>query len=1357
MNKAKKVLSFLLAIVMLSSVMGVVASAKAPYLDGAITSSQYDDFDKPSLTLNQLASAILDYLDVILKEQNIVQDLSILGELNLTSVDNALDGIYKLIGHVELGGIGYGVVGELNQLKRAPIKDARRRSTPAATADYEVIRALLAFLGNSNNRALIGKLVKGTLNMGLVGSFFTLDLDVNQMLKEMLYEKAYEGAVVPKPVTVTVDKMVEDLITGLLVGTPEDPGFAPGLDGFINIASSTKPAYDFIEDLLQAAYNEVVVPLLNNELKEVIRGLCGVVDGDESNLNEFAQILNINYVVPKHVFPAGSTLVGELNNIAYEAITAITIGYTAWEAGGANKVLGNLTNAAKYVFSLAGDGIFAEYIPTKTPAEINAMTSQQLFSYIVRSALNQSVDYMLIPDDADTLTKVLWYAVKELNGHNIPGINYSATPKTLDGALDMLGDYIVYELNKKIDMNSTKGSKPGEGLLSYGLGFDGTLLAIVNYARVNYGGLLNLTLSQTDPWAALNTIVFSVINSNWLPASVGANSKELIVNRVVRDLLELNIPNIFALLERNPASELATKTVKKILVDTVAKVINLIFPGAFLTTYTSLEQVLSNNELGDIVSRLLDALNNRKDQILPALLPLLGEIMNLSTPQKFKAPSLGLPTQIGAQVTFEIRNESEGINTGHRDKYGAFSQDSLYKIKIVSLTSDIPGLNVTNLAGTTINGGDSVNATLSGSFGANQVLCLTMTYDVYTELGTKLTDTPLTLMAFSYISSANDDNKNWTEYDTESNNSHHSYYKSFYFNQDQGVGSINDTRVRFKRDETSSTNNNKAATVTRTKQTLPAALSNAGITAAAFPAVETTYDGGTWERQILQANDSTYVRPADGRYTADFEYYASNTKSTLGKSETWNHNNRTYFFFYDDAGLPGVFRSELGKLRDPANYEDPAAWDDYVAAMKNAASVVYRPKVASQFLTIVPNYQSAVDWLEDAVATLEDSEKEASVGVLKNAMDAAWPDNGDLDGDDPAYRYFGAQDYYNYGFDRFVSEYNRAKSMWNSQQVEDPDPLKTADIAYALHRLNLYSGRLIRTAPDKTKLAEKIAMVGNPVKEQYTQASWAAYERSYNFAVAVNAESASATDGNGDHILRQSKIDSARYNLVSDYKKLIKSADYTELLALIAQAQALSASNYTDESWADLLVALQAALEVPLNMALKPANQDIIDAAAALLEEAISLLELAGEILEAIAGTDTVVDLVNNFVYGLGEYNPAEGNVQAGQGYTATFHATDNGGFGTGSTIELNKPGHAPVFFTVIIFGDLDGDGAIDSSDAGSVVDYENFLVEWNENFLLLASDADNSGLADSTDATMMVDMENYVLEIDQTTPRVVA
>lgn len=101
MKKAKRILSFLMAIVIMSSFLSVVASAKASYKDDAILSSQYDDHDKPSFTVDQCSSMALDFLDKMLKDMNdkdgsLIVDTGIIGVLNLSSIDNALDSIFGL-------------------------------------------------------------------------------------------------------------------------------------------------------------------------------------------------------------------------------------------------------------------------------------------------------------------------------------------------------------------------------------------------------------------------------------------------------------------------------------------------------------------------------------------------------------------------------------------------------------------------------------------------------------------------------------------------------------------------------------------------------------------------------------------------------------------------------------------------------------------------------------------------------------------------------------------------------------------------------------------------------------------------------------------------------------------------------------------------------------------------------------------------------------------------------------------------------------------------------------------------------------------------------------------------------------
>ena len=1354
MKKAKRILSFLMAIVIMSSVLSVAASAKAEYKDAAI--SQYDDFDKPSFTLNQLSSMVLDYVDKMLAEKNadgsLIIDLSVLGELNLGSIDSALDGIYGL-----LNGAAFtmfkGLLGDLKDLKKDAIASARRRSTPAATADLNVIRSLIQFL--SDNRAILSKVVDGSLNMGIANSFVDLsEINVNQMIKEALFEAAYPDTPVPEPVTQTVDELVQALIDGLIAEN------LPGLAGKIDFANSTAMAYDFIDNLLVDAYNGVLVDLLNTDVKKIIRELCGVVydpnnpddPGDESNLNEYAQVLNINYVVPEIVLPAGTTFIANLNNILAELVSVMTVNYTAWVAGDNSNLLGNVAAAAKYVLALTDSSFFAPYVAKATAAELNAMSNQQLFAYVVRSGLNTGVDNMNIPASADTLTKVAWYAVREVMANLVPQFDYSAQPMTLDGVLFMLADLIVYALNKAADLNPNAGVLPGEGLLAYGQGLDATLLAAVDYIRINYGGLLNLTLSTTDAFAALDTIIFSIIQTNWLPASVNGSTRELIINRLLRDILELNIDNVLALFERRADSELNSKTFKKILVDVVARLINIIFPNAMQLTYTSLEQALSNAELKGVVERLLLALNNRKDQILPALLPVLAEMMDLSIPQQFEAPEIKLPRQIGSATTFTISNESMGLNTAFTDKDGNFAQDSLYKIQIVSLTSSLPAINLSNLAGTVINGGDSVNCNVSGTFTANSLLMVEMTYDVYTELGTKLTEFPLTTRAFAYISAAVDDGAQYQTIASGNNNKHSMVYRSLYVNQNASMKSLEGLQAGVKRESATIAPD---ATVSRTAATVNAAL--AGVTPAPFTNITTTKDGGSWYFGLYSVADGA-ERPADGAYSSTFTFNATRTQSLGGSAATFALLNKSYVVFYNDYDLPGLFNSELNKRREQSNYYGDIEWNDYIQAMTAAMSLVYRPRQASTFMTqVAPAFLPTKDALVHAIEDLEATAKPSSVDGLRVAIDAFRPDNTGKEWDDPAFKYFGEADFVYYNYAKFEDEEGRAVGIWDSQQQEEPPVVLPADVAYALHRLNLYGSRLVSVQATKARLAEAIAFVGNPDESLYTPASWADFARAKAFAVAVNAEDPAPKDANGWYVLRQSKVDKARFNLVTAYKKLLRIADYTQLDAYIAEAQTKVEDEWTPDTWAALQVALTAATDVVRNMSATLANQAIIDAAAAALRAAIDALEAAGDPILAAPGFATLIDLVDGWVYGLTS-GLVDVSAVAGPGYTVTFH-NGSGGSGTGSYFRSVRNSDPSVVrdFVNIVFGDINGDGNIDSLDSALTSDYENFFISWDdpsEECFRYAADANADYNIDSMDGALIVDEENFMSEIDQFTSR---
>ncbi|MEI6578318.1 MAG: dockerin type I domain-containing protein, partial [Eubacteriales bacterium] len=248
--------------------------------------------------------------------------------------------------------------------------------------------------------------------------------------------------------------------------------------------------------------------------------------------------------------------------------------------------------------------------------------------------------------------------------------------------------------------------------------------------------------------------------------------------------------------------------------------------------------------------------------------------------------------------------------------------------------------------------------------------------------------------------------------------------------------------------------------------------------------------------------------------------------------------------------------------------------------------------------------------------------------------------------------------------------------------------ISSVDIAYALHRLNLYANRMIRVQATKDRLNEDLAAIQavNPVQGKYTTNSWASYQKALTFAVSVNAQSAAAVDGTGEYILRQTKVDTAREKLIEAYKQLIL---------------------------------------------------------------------LTGCILPA-DGSGTVVDLLNGFIYGLAPGSGAPGKVKAAPGYSLLFHNGPNGP-GTGSTVEaLPKTGKAAsVFYTVVIYGDVNGDANIDSIDAGIVVDYENKFISWEKltnAANIEAGDVNGDGNIDSTDAGIIVDSENKMVTIDQST-----
>ncbi len=102
-------------------------------------------------------------------------------------------------------------------------------------------------------------------------------------------------------------------------------------------------------------------------------------------------------------------------------------------------------------------------------------------------------------------------------------------------------------------------------------------------------------------------------------------------------------------------------------------------------------------------------------------------------------------------------------------------------------------------------------------------------------------------------------------------------------------------------------------------------------------------------------------------------------------------------------------------------------------------------------------------------------------------------------------------------------------------------------------------------------------------------------------------------------------------------------------------------------------------------------------------------------------------------------------------------YTTYNGSIGTGTKVELinDRTGEVVETYTIVVYGDLNGDGMINALDADTGTLVQNWILNWDpvaERYFYLAGDLNLDGRVDSIDADIINNYENWLMEIDQTT-----
>ncbi len=1146
MKKSIRILSILMAFVMLIGSFSVLGSAYDAYKGIAIADS-YNDVDSPDFTLDQLASMGLDEVDRMLAKEQLELDLYGLLYLDVTSIDATIGSLESFLA---TGEVLLGMLGDLEILPQIldPVLGLRRTSVD----DIEIIHALLDVVAGL--RPIVKEYVLGTVDAGLLsGLIADYMFNVRELAIGVVYGLTEEGKEfdymdvmnlndVPAKYKDNTNGMLnlgQALLTELVLGEwkmideeldnkcsvlmkgsyawkdasgndvtaqainttaydyyawvhPDDwvtvglggatrvaaGAAAPAADlGCVDITTDTN-GYDFVEALMQQAYNYLLVPVITRDTVNWVLELCGYTfdDNPRTIWSDAAQdwIDNENYIPDYHGYiaaeedltkyadlfkhaaladgtarmrkvniPAGSTLVNEFNTIlgdfAKEVVVptysrdGVDLTWTWDYEGGNASLFHNIAELGKFVVFVTDDLFFNKRSEIPSAAEIAAMDNdQQIVALVMREILNNSVDYIYIEDTYDTVVDVAYRATEQLAWQDIPQFTYTKPVRSgyaSDEAyyeavvikmIDILFDIAVYNLNQSFDMNTADGTNPltDTGLLQYqgdkAVGsYENNLVQIASWAFKTYAAILPFDFNSAQPglptadgvWEDIDTILNAIIpikgEGAWINEEIAGDgtqivSKNFIFNYLLQPLYCLDATNFAKIFERNEGGSFATMNGVEIIVSLLEGVFDLLFPGVFNNVDGTLDGVVQNAALADMLYDLIGILGasdfvnsknvlteGRGTYIAKTALPVVTMILGLSDDQEFEEMEIYLPETIDANESspsFKVFNGSSGINTGYTDKNGNFTQDNLYKyvVRTVNIADyNAAGVNTGALTYSgiakdqEISGGANVDVTINGTLTPGNLIEFSVSYVVMGEDGTSITgvdkngdEITLSKTVYAYVGSTNEDDDAF-EIELDAGNGRVIRYENvMYLNGGDDLDDIEGKMIRVV-DLNDDGKTTGAATVT-------------GVTGASFAALNADADqttvalegkGGTYFLTPFDVAVNGVDEEGNNTYFERFEYiYAEDENgNTLYDEETGkpiiatddagnklnnggvvdglyniaaavnvagtNVNVPVAVHLYDDFGLESAFERAVAENRQKSNYD--------LGALEGIASEIY--------------------------------------------------------------------------------------------------------------------------------------------------------------------------------------------------------------------------------------------------------------------------------------------------------------------------------------------------------------------------------------------------------------------------------
>lgn len=1275
MKKCKKILALILSLVMLLSAacVGLTASAisaKDQYTGTALSGSM-NAADQYELTNAQYASIILDFADKSLAEANIPK-MTLAATAGLTIVIDAtsINGINgTIVGLAEKLSSLSAFLGDIKNFNFSYFSTSTSRNGTTAR-DVAFINALVGFLSDSNNSTYICKLVRkglgtgdGQLNPGsivtkfipstvtaitndIVGflkktlfgssdaSFDTnlatfVSTTINSLDVEMLDGYKYESS---DSIYLTVDKLVRCITNWAIKNLQEDtwhikdlilsavPDFEKQYP-FIDLDGFTKIDWSWEKDGMGTKFvsgtpSTYIVYHLNNIIGTFVNTL----------IPTFADSTNANYTGGWTFDNSTSSLTTLDANICKAAKFA-------------DKVLngGSLTSAEEaslksptksYVMLLC-DAVIRQFLPGLKVEKQDIIDGN--ICVLAVQGLNEFMNYY-IPEKAlddlytyneggavlnrtkytETYCKTLY---KQMSSQILAKFITAYFPITfsntsnLDTVLKEICSYFLNTVAKAGELSEGALGTVGSSDTVY-TAFDRIILSLNTSGSYVEGCSSNGGRNQTG-----------LLPQGLLPSSYNTSKKIIdlafsaVENLSVSSILQILIPN-------TSGTELSTPILPSLACYEIIRIVNVLFPGTWTQKTSSLDTLVTNENLADMLQHILQNLSMNY-HVFPAL-KLVSTIMGLSTAQKRGEASVSLAnattvnsstvykeisplistssTSIPADTYFiKVANTSSGINSGYHNASGAEMQDTPYKLKVTAIkceTDSTVTVAGVSSSGTIIDSGSSEGFKISGTMSsASKMLTFLVTYAMSDESGRKYSDeqqSRLYVFAGAPASST-----------ISSNTVSATLPNTIY-----GTVSMFNSAVGYY--NTSSADATYSASAEDT--VFPAALVNAGCTFTAkdigTPASTSATQFNPFSVSIPSSVDITKYYGQTFTIT-----YALKTKDTSADTPTYGSNTTKTisWVLFDDAGLEKLVSKYSSMDLQSGDYSNTTLWNAFNSELLVAKRMIENPSAYSTSASALTTaFTAEVTKLTQAYENLLECASSNNKTLLKARLTEY--SDGDKENDVRALYYMW--DYTPVSWGRYSSSLSTVSSYYAT------DESSTVKVSEALRYNEAMSKRLYTSSATE---ASKSAALTNltDVRNQfdasnydatkYTPASYKALTKSFTDADQV----ISGTGLDGTSASKTSDYADARAAILSALNQLtVQPLDVNDLYTLVQSVQTTYNDNmyYTDEAWAKFESALDdanTAINDPYSLLPESYTTADITAANAKVTEFKSALESA--------------------------------------------------------------------------------------------------------------------------------------------------